>query len=168
MALTEKAPKENFMSKMEHNTQNVQEIPLEQLIGRRKKVKNEYIYYNILYQLIKTNTAKLDYNKYGVKDFKLKQVSSIFSDNILLACFVPSPLIKVTEETDEKGHKYKAVESYVIAHYRHIIMDFFKINSLDVIASKIQLAHVRQTDGEKGRILVNDRDIINLVYKNLN
>ena len=44
-------------------------------------------------------------------------------------------------------------------------MDFFKINSLDVIASKIQLAHVRQTDGEKGRILVNDRDIINLVYK---
>ena len=57
MALTEKAPEENGMLKMEHNTQNVQEIPLEQLIGRRKKVKNEYIYYNILYQLIKTNTA---------------------------------------------------------------------------------------------------------------
>ena len=107
----------------------------------------------------------MDYNKYGVKDFKLKQVSSIFSDNTLLACLVPSPLIKVTEETDEKSHKYKVVENYVIAHYRHIIMYFFKINSLDVIASKIQLAHVRQKDVEKGCILVNDRNIINQVYQ---
>ena len=69
MALTEKAPEENVMLKMEHNTQNVQEIPLEQLIGGRKKVKSEYMYYNILYQPFKTNTAKLDYNKYGVKGF---------------------------------------------------------------------------------------------------
>ena len=43
-------------------------------------------------------------------------------------------------------------------------MDFFKINSLDVTASKIQLAHIRRTDGKQGRILIKDKTLIDRVY----
>ena len=84
--------------KMEHNLKNVQEIELKQLIGDRKKIKNEYIYYNLFQHMGEkdsvTDTSKLDYNKYGKRGFRLTKVTDIFSDNILLACLVPEPLIK--------------------------------------------------------------------------
>ena len=65
----------------------------------------------------------------------------------------------------EDGGKMKVAEDYVIAHYRHIIMDFFKINKLDVTAGKIQLAGIRKTDGYKGRISVTNKNIIDNVNK---
>jgi len=82
----------------EHNENNAIKFPIAQLVSNRIKITDKNIYTKILMQLVKSDTAKINYNKQGTRGFKLQQISNIFSGNILLAALVPIYLIVTSKD----------------------------------------------------------------------
>jgi len=72
--------------RFQHNEDNAIKFPVSQLVGNRTKVTDENIYTKILMHLVKTDTAKLNYNKQGNKGFKLQQISSISCSTCTREC----------------------------------------------------------------------------------
>ena len=79
---------------------NKQTIKQYELVGSKREVKIESLYKYILLNASNSDTAKADFNKDGKKGFKLKEVSLIICDNILLYCVIP---IQYTKRTNEDG-----------------------------------------------------------------
>ena len=111
-------PSNNYLQTLENNTNeevfNIKDIPLAhfnnkqtikqyELVGSQRDVKIESLYKHILLNASNNDTAKADFNKYGKQGFRLKEVSPIFCDNILLYCVVP---IQYTKRTNEDGGVY--------------------------------------------------------------
>ena len=103
---------------------NKQTIKQAELVGSRREVKAESLYKYILLNTCINDTANLDYNKYGKLGHKLKEISPIFCDNILLYCAIPIQLTK-RQHGDDKGVLIIDVDKFNVDTLRQPIATFF-------------------------------------------
>ena len=98
----------------------------------------------MLFNICNNNTAYINYNKYGTKGFKLSPISTIFSDNIIMAGLIP--IQEIPKDGEDVNNRF-------IKYYRNIIYNFLLQNNVkDVKPKDIKLQGIRKADGETGHI----------------
>ena len=129
-----------------HNNENKTEAQIKNILGAdRKKYSKERLYNKNLQNICTNNTAYANYNKYGTKGFKLSPISTIYSDNIIVAGLIP------IQEQPKEGEEES--NNRFIKCYRNIIYNFLLANSIkDVKPKDIKLKGIRKSDGETGYI----------------
>ena len=128
-----------------HNNKTKKEAKIEKILGaNRKKYSVESLYSKMLFNICNNNTAYINYNKYGTKGFKLSPISTIFSDNIIMAGLIP--IQEIPKDGEDVNNRF-------IKYYRNIIYNFLLQNNVkDVKPKDIKLQGIRKADGETGHI----------------
>ena len=141
-----------------HNNKTKKEAKIEKIIGaNRKKYSVESLYSKMLFNICNNNTAYINYNKYGTKGFKLSHISTIFSDNIILAGLIP--IQEIPKDGEDVNNRF-------IKYYRNIIYNFLLQNNIrDVKPKDIKLQGIRKADGETGHIKKPSLKTVTEFYK---
>lgn len=150
---------------LQHNNDNKIEIPLKNLLGRDvKKYNPENLYTKILLNICNNDTSEINYNKYGVKGYKMEPISEIFSDNIIIAGLVPIEELPEQIE-DDTITTSKDDNNRFIKFYRNVIYNFLlKNNITNVLPKDIKLKGIRSADGKIGHIPKPNKSLIEEFY----
>ena len=134
-----------------HNNETRKEAQIKKILGMdKKKISNESLYNKILFNICDNNSPYTNFNKYGSKGFKLTPISTIFSDNIIIAGLVPIQEIpkKQEDENDTENEEVKNTNRF-IKYYRNIIYNFLLANNVKEVKPRdIKLQGIRNADGE--------------------
>ncbi len=86
------------------HTENKQDYKLKDLLNKNLETSNtsEQLYRSLLLSTCLSNTENVNYNKYGTPNFRLKQVSEIFCDNVLLNVYIPKEFVIFTDNKKTK------------------------------------------------------------------
>lgn len=173
-------PSNNYLQTLGTNTSeevfNIKDIPLAhfnnkqtikqyELVGSKREVKIESLYKYILLNASNSDTAKADFNKYGKQGFKLKEVSPIFCDNILLYCVIP---IQYTKRTNEDGGGRLTIDTdkFNLNTLRRPILTFLNKNKFyNIQPHEIKPVRISKMDGAKTRPTQPTTDRLQDIYK---
>jgi hypothetical protein len=77
---------------------NIKDIPLIQLINqipKKRAINPDIVYTSLLLNTSTSDTIKVNINKYGKLNFKLKPVGEIFCDNVVVIAHTPIECVKL-------------------------------------------------------------------------
>ena len=152
-----------------HNNETKKEAQIKKILGMdKKKFNKESLYNKILFNICNNNTAYTNFNKYGIKGFKLTPISTIFSDNIIIAGLVPIQELpkKQEDENDNENEEEVDNNNRFIKYYRNIIYNFLLSNNVKEVKPRdIKLQGIRHADGDTGHIKTPDTTTIREFYK---
>ena len=155
----------NLNNQVLEHFNNTNEIKLREIvhtIPKNGKVNPDIIYKSLLLSTSTSDTSKVNINKYGKINYKLKPVGDIFCDNIVLIAFTPKECINI------KANGVLDNGNIHLNTQRESILNVLKLKGTVIIPGKVKPLRVTYVDGKNNHFTTPPLADILKIYKKYN